>query len=232
MMLAFVQFEDRRSALEVMTRHQSCGLKLRQHAVHSCKADVFVGVEQMFVNVLSTHMPRRGRAQNVENLDAGHSDLEPRPAQIIGFHETSSSPANRLWYDSRPIICQPLPFFQPFRQMLSQFMRLRSIVLVASFSIALGTTLSGCIYRLDTVQGNFLVEKDTDQISVGMTRSQVQYALGTPMVADPFNNERWDYIYYWKIGRTGKTGRRNFTVYFADNKVTRIETSGVATAQS
>ena len=84
---------------------------------------------------------------------------------------------------------------------------------------------SACIYRIDIQQGNFLEAKDTDQIAVGMTRSQVQYALGTPMVADPFNSARWDYIYYLKKGRWQNAQRRNFTVYFEDNKVARIEKS-------
>ena len=41
-----------------------------------------------------------------------------------------------------------------------------------------------------------------EQVKAGMTRSQVRYLLGTPMVADSFNKERWDYIYYLKKGRT------------------------------
>jgi outer membrane protein assembly factor BamE len=91
--------------------------------------------------------------------------------------------------------------------------------------IGIALLSSACIYRIDIQQGNFLETKDTDQIAVGMTRSQVQYALGTPMVADPFNSARWDYIYYLKKGRWQNPQRRNFTVYFEDNKVARIEKS-------
>ena len=45
-----------------------------------------------------------------------------------------------------------------------------------------------------------------------MTRSQVRYLLGTPMVADSFNKERWDYIYYLKKGRTRHVDSRRVTV--------------------
>ncbi len=41
---------------------------------------------------------------------------------------------------------------------------------------------AGCVYRINIQQGNFLDPKATEQLSVGMTRSQVRYLLGTPMV--------------------------------------------------
>ena len=56
-----------------------------------------------------------------------------------------------------------------------------------------------------------------------MTRSQVRYLLGTPMVADSFNKERWDYIYYFKNGRTGHVDSRRVTVYFDGDKVARLD---------
>ena len=41
------------------------------------------------------------------------------------------------------------------------------------------------------------------QVEAGMTRSQVRFLLGTPMVADSFDQDRWDYVYFVKIGKTG-----------------------------
>ena len=86
--------------------------------------------------------------------------------------------------------------------------------------------LCGCVYRIPIQQGNFLEKKDLDQINVGMTRSQVRYLLGTPMVADPFNDSRWDYIYYLKRGRIGEPKRRHFIVYFEGDKVAKVERFG------
>lgn len=86
--------------------------------------------------------------------------------------------------------------------------------------------LSGCVYRIPIQQGNFLETKDLDQINVGMTRSQVRYLLGTPMVADPFNEARWDYIYYLKRGRIGEPKRRHFIVFFDGDKVDKMERKG------
>jgi outer membrane protein assembly factor BamE len=96
-------------------------------------------------------------------------------------------------------------------------MKLTTLALVA----ALLTT--GCIYHMPIQQGNFLEDKELNQVQIGMTRTQVKYLLGTPMVADPFENTRWDYVYTLKQGGVTKAQRRHFVVYFADDKVVRLE---------
>lgn len=84
--------------------------------------------------------------------------------------------------------------------------------------------LTGCVHRIDIQQGNFLDAEDIDRVSVGMTRIQVRSLLGTPMVADPFVNTRWDYVYYLKRGRVTTPQRRHFIVFFdASDKVERVE---------
>ena len=92
---------------------------------------------------------------------------------------------------------------------------------VAAFVLAV---LGACVHRIDIQQGNFLDKEDIDRISVGMTRVQVRALLGTPMVADPFQGSRWDYVYYLKKGRLRKAEQRHFIVYFdGTDKVARIE---------
>jgi outer membrane protein assembly factor BamE len=82
---------------------------------------------------------------------------------------------------------------------------------------------AGCIYRVNIQQGNFLEAKAVNQVTLGMTRSQVRFLLGTPMIADAFHPDRWDYLYYYKDGKTQKVQRRLFVVYFTDEKVARTE---------
>ena len=96
--------------------------------------------------------------------------------------------------------------------------RLAHLVLPLALAAA-----SGCVYRVNIQQGNFLDAKAVEQVAVGMTRSQVRFLLGTPMIADAFHPERWDYLYYAKEGRTQKTERRHFVIHFEDEKVARIE---------
>ena len=56
-----------------------------------------------------------------------------------------------------------------------------------------------------------------------MTRSQVRYLLGTPMLADPFDPQRWDYIYTFTRGRDSKIDRAHFVVHFDGDKVSKVE---------
>ena len=81
----------------------------------------------------------------------------------------------------------------------------------------------GCVYRMNITQGNFLEAKTVDQVSVGMTRSQVRFLLDTPMVADTFHPDRWDYLYYLRDGKTRKVQQRHFIVWFEEEKVSRID---------
>jgi len=82
---------------------------------------------------------------------------------------------------------------------------------------------SACVYEMDIQQGNKLEPQDIEAIKVGMTRNQVRYLLGTPVVNDLFREDRWDYIYYYRPGRSKKTERRWLIVWFDDNLVREIE---------
>jgi outer membrane protein assembly factor BamE len=96
--------------------------------------------------------------------------------------------------------------------------------------LALSAAAGGCVYRMDIQQGNFLEGKTVDQLQVGMTRSQVRYLLGTPMVPDLFDKDRWDYLYYFQRGRLRQPQQRHVAVYFKDDKVTRFERDNVPNA--
>jgi outer membrane protein assembly factor BamE len=93
----------------------------------------------------------------------------------------------------------------------------------ATLVLLAGAMLGACVHRPYIQQGNFLETKDIDQVTTGMTRSQVRYLLGTPMISDPFTAQRWDYIYTLKRGRVRKIDRSHFAVYFEDDKVIRID---------
>jgi outer membrane protein assembly factor BamE len=90
-------------------------------------------------------------------------------------------------------------------------------------AIAVACLLAACVYRLDTQQGNLLDQDQVDAVATGMTRSQVRFLLGTPMVADPFSQDRWDYVYYFRRGSTGATRSSHVIVWFDGDIVTRIE---------
>jgi outer membrane protein assembly factor BamE len=81
---------------------------------------------------------------------------------------------------------------------------------------------SGCVYRATISQGNLIEQKDLDQVEVGMTRNQVRFLLGTPMIDDPFHASRWDYVYYLKIGRNDAAFKRWVSVFFENDLVSEI----------
>lgn len=97
---------------------------------------------------------------------------------------------------------------------------LSRLLVAACACCLLGT--AGCVYRMTIQQGNFLEGRTVDQLQVGMTRTQVRYLLGTPMVPTAFDKERWDYLYFLKVGRFGKRDRRHLIVFFNGDKVSRF----------
>ena len=93
--------------------------------------------------------------------------------------------------------------------------------------LSVAVLLSGCVYRMNIQQGNYLEPRAVSQLQVGMTRSQVRYLLGTPMVPDAFDRDRWDYLYYLKKGRLRAPEQRHLIVYFQDEKVSKFDNSQV-----
>jgi outer membrane protein assembly factor BamE len=78
-------------------------------------------------------------------------------------------------------------------------------------------------------QGNYLVAESVSQLKEGMTRSQVRFLLGTPMVPVAFDDSRWDYYYFFSSRTIDQPLKRRLTVFFADDKVQRFENIGVPT---
>lgn len=87
----------------------------------------------------------------------------------------------------------------------------------------LAVSLSACVHKINIQQGNYLDDEQIAKLEEGMTRQQVRILLGTPVADDPFAADRWDYVYYFRNGRTGESIRKQVIVYFSDDKVTRIE---------
>ena len=78
------------------------------------------------------------------------------------------------------------------------------------------------VYKIDVNQGNYLSQDMVDRLQVGMTRQQVRATLGTPLVTSAFRDNRWDYVYeFTRQGRVRE--HRQFTVYFAEEKLSRWE---------
>lgn len=82
-------------------------------------------------------------------------------------------------------------------------------------------TLSACsswVYRYDVPQGNYLEQKSIDKLQVGMTKEQVKFILGSPVIVDTFDDDTWNYVYRLKSGRD-KTfdQKKQFIIKFSND---------------
>ncbi len=100
-------------------------------------------------------------------------------------------------------------------------MLFRVLIIVLTLSI---TGCSSWIYRIDIPQGNYLEQKDIDKLEIGMTKEQVKFILGSPLVNDAFDEDTWYYVYRFRSGRNEDLNiQKDFIVTFADDKVTTVD---------
>jgi outer membrane protein assembly factor BamE len=72
-------------------------------------------------------------------------------------------------------------------------------------------------YKIDIQQGNILTQDMVSQLRPGLSRDQVRFILGTPVLTDIFHANRWDYVYRLQKGSTGEVEERKFSVFFDDD---------------
>lgn len=99
----------------------------------------------------------------------------------------------------------------------------RNLIVLAALALGACT-----VYRPEIRQGNYVDPTKYAQLKPGMTRDQVRFLVGPPMVADSFHPQQWDY-FFWLETQTIKAGdvRRHLIVHFDGDVVSRIEQDGV-----
>ena len=84
-------------------------------------------------------------------------------------------------------------------------------------------------YKIDVQQGNVLTQDMVAQLRPGLSKDQVRFILGTPMLVDMFHADRWDYVYRLQKGGSGEVEMRKFSTFFdADGKLVRVAGDVVA----
>lgn len=95
----------------------------------------------------------------------------------------------------------------------------RSIIAVTALAL-----VAACSpYQTEVRQGNYVTQEVIDQLEVGMSRNQVRYLLGTPVVQSPFRTDRWDYVYLRKNHPTLPDQSAYLVVWFEGDTVARYE---------
>ena len=100
-----------------------------------------------------------------------------------------------------------------------------SRIVVGLSAVGVIAALAACApYRIDIQQGNVVSAEQLAQVRAGMTREQVRFLLGTPLLTDPFHDGRWDYLFRLRDGATGEVRQRRLTIWFGkDGKLERYE---------
>ena len=117
-------------------------------------------------------------------------------------------------------------------------------VLGATALIAAATLVTSCnlprVYRLTVQQGNVITQEMVDSLKPGMTREQVAFIMGEPVVRNPFDNSRWDYVYTLRVPGY-VDDKAKMSLFFTDGvlshftgdyKPTDAEVEGVAPADA
>ena len=100
-----------------------------------------------------------------------------------------------------------------------------TVVLAAAFACGCGFVprIPGVTpYRIDIQQGNYVSQEMVAQLKPGMTKEQVRFILGTPLVTDIFHSDRWDYV-YWRETPAGAREQRKLAVLFEQGQLARVD---------
>ena len=78
-------------------------------------------------------------------------------------------------------------------------------------------------HRMEIQQGNYVTQEMIAKLQPGMTRDQVRFVLGTPLVADAFHADRWDYMFRRQCANSKEIEQRRIVIFFDDGRLSRIE---------
>jgi outer membrane protein assembly factor BamE len=101
-------------------------------------------------------------------------------------------------------------------------------------SLSLFTAACGFLtpYRMEIQQGNYVTQEMAAQLKPGLTRDQVRFVMGTPLVSDIFHDDRWDYVFTRQRANSQEVEHRRVVVFFEDGKLKRVDGDIQAAAQA
>lgn len=95
--------------------------------------------------------------------------------------------------------------------------------MIKKLSLVLVLILSACVYRLDIQQGNILAQKDVDKLRPDLTKNQVMFVLGSPVLDDGFADDTWVYLYSYRNSKADITTTKKLELHFRDDKLIHAE---------
>ncbi|MCJ8348067.1 outer membrane protein assembly factor BamE [Moritella sp.] len=103
-------------------------------------------------------------------------------------------------------------------------MRLKHLLIagLAIFSLSGCSILEKMVYKIDIPQGNYVEDRQVDKLRVDMTKEQVTFVLGSPMLVDSFDHDVWNYLYHFTSGRGEVTTKQLVLTFAGDNLKTVV----------
>ncbi|NRA61374.1 MAG: outer membrane protein assembly factor BamE [Psychrobium sp.] len=101
---------------------------------------------------------------------------------------------------------------------------LSKLLLVAALSITLPSCafVDWLVFKQDLPQGNFVEQQDIDKLRIDMSKEQVAFLIGRPIVDDVFGGDTWRYVFHFKSGRNAKITYRELILAFKENKLVTV----------
>ncbi|MCL1059048.1 outer membrane protein assembly factor BamE [Shewanella gelidimarina] len=103
----------------------------------------------------------------------------------------------------------------------------RSLTLLGAAALSL--SLSGCgvfdylIYKPDIPQGNYMEDQQVEKLRIDMTKEQVEYVLGRPVLRDSFSDDTWYYVYHYKSGRDASIIHKELIINFNGDVLSEVK---------
>src|SRR5262245_8961044 len=107
-------------------------------------------------------------------------------------------------------------------------------IIINSFVSLLIIVMVGCaeppvpiLYKANVQQGNILSSEMVRNLRIGMSKDTVLDVIGSPVLCDTFNSDRWSYVYVYKPGKAKvKPIEKHLVLYFRNNRLIRIDSNG------
>jgi outer membrane protein assembly factor BamE (lipoprotein component of BamABCDE complex) len=221
-----LQLEHRFAAFEVMADEQPGLFELREHAVNRSEPRVRSFLQQRLVYVFGRKVANFAFLEDLQDPQARQGSFETYRFEIGGRAQEVACQEGRVW-----AMILVITFIATVRRSAdrctnatrSSSMRKLLPLLIVLAGCKQVPMLPGITpHKIDIQQGNYVTQDMVAKLKPGMSKSQVRFALGTPLIVDPFHNDRWDYVYVLqKGGRLAE--QRHIVVVFQNDKLVRID---------
>ena len=201
------------ATFKMVALKQSRLFELRQYAIDGGKTDILAFTNQCSVNIFCRKMPHRTTLEQAQYSKSWQGGFQAHGFKIVRLAHSYVHPISYLLYDITLSL-----LWKPY----AAAMRAKILTLLVLLLFAGCSSVPSLLYKIEIQQGNVITQEMVDKLKPGMTRAQVRFALGSPMISDAFHDNRWDYVY--RLEQRGRLiEQRKLTAFFEDDKLVRTD---------